>query len=61
MKLKLSCREATRLMSEGQDRSLGAAERLLLQTHLLACSGCAAFAKQLELLRKALRRLAERS
>ena len=49
------------MMSEGQDRSLGAAERVLLQAHLLVCSGCTAFGKQLEFLRKAIRRLGERS
>ena len=59
MKLKLTCKEASRLLSEGQERRLGAAERVLLRAHLLACSGCAAIEKQLDFLRKAIRRLGE--
>ncbi|MCD6040490.1 MAG: hypothetical protein K0R40_93 [Burkholderiales bacterium] len=60
MKLGLTCKEATRMISDGQDRSLGIAERALLQAHLLACRGCAAVEKQLGFLRKAMRRLSER-
>ncbi|MGQ0546384.1 MAG: zf-HC2 domain-containing protein [Betaproteobacteria bacterium] len=60
MRLRLTCQEATRMMSGGQDRSLGPGERLRLRAHLLVCSGCAAFEKQLEFLSKVLRRLAAR-
>ena len=33
----LSCRQATRLMSEAQDRKLGLAEKMSLELHLAMC------------------------
>jgi putative zinc finger protein len=39
----LSCRHATRLVSDGLDRSLSLAERLSLGVHLLGCPQCARF------------------
>ena len=56
----LTCREATRLVSEGLDRRLGLAERLALRLHLLICDGCSNFSKQLAFLRRSLSRLADR-
>jgi heterodisulfide reductase subunit B len=58
--MMLSCKEATRLASQGLDRRLGLAERIGLRLHLAICSGCAHFARQVEFLRKAVARLAER-
>jgi len=55
--MTLSCKEATRLVSEGLDRDLGPAERLRLQAHLAICRGCQAVSEQLEFLRRALRKL----
>lgn len=51
----LSCKEATRLMSAGQDRKLGAAEKLQLRLHLAVCSGCRNFRSQMDFLRAACR------
>ncbi len=51
----LSCRDATRLMSERQDRRLTLAERLSLRMHLLICDGCRNFGIQMESLRRFLR------
>ncbi len=55
----ISCKEATHLVSEGLDRRLGLAERLALRLHLAICDGCSHFSRQMQLLRKAMRRLAE--
>jgi hypothetical protein len=51
----LSCRDATRLMSEAQDRKLGFAERLQLDLHLALCKGCRNFNEHMAFLRKACR------
>jgi hypothetical protein len=55
----LSCKEATRLASQGMDRRLGLAERLALRLHLAICAGCANVARQMTFLRQAIARLAE--
>lgn len=59
--MKISCREATRLVSQGLDRELGLAQRLALRLHLAFCDGCANVARQLAFLSKAMERLADRS
>lgn len=51
----LSCRHATRIMSEGMDRSLSLRERLQLRFHLAFCRGCRAFLRQTAFLRRASR------
>lgn len=56
----LSCREASRLQSDGLDRTLRPGERLALQFHLLMCRACSAADKQLGFLRKAMSGLAKR-
>ncbi len=57
--MMLSCKEATRLVSQGQDRSLGFGERAVLRVHFAICRGCRNAARQLEFLRRAMVRLAE--
>ena len=54
----LSCKEATRLVSQGLDRRLGFGERVALRVHLAICDGCTNFKKQTAFLRKAMQRLA---
>jgi predicted anti-sigma-YlaC factor YlaD len=58
--MMLSCKEVTRLVSQGLDRRLGFVERLRLRVHLWICDGCTNFSKQMAFLRKALSTLAER-
>jgi len=58
--MMLSCKEASRLVSQGLDRRLGFAERLGLRLHLLICDGCTNFSKQVAFIRKAMARLADR-
>ena len=52
----LRCKDATRLASEQFDRALTLRERLALRGHLLICTGCARFARQLDFMRRALGR-----
>ena len=59
-KLNLSCREASRLISESRDRDLGIGERLTLRIHLGLCTACSRFTKQLDFLRDAMKRYPER-
>ena len=58
MKL-LSCRETTRLISQGLDRDLAFGERVALRVHFLYCLGCRRASRQLAFLRRAVRALAE--
>ncbi|POZ63401.1 zf-HC2 domain-containing protein [Chromobacterium alticapitis] len=57
--MRLSCREASRLISAGMDRPLSAAEHLKLRMHLLLCGNCRQFSQQLALLRNGARRAGE--
>ena len=43
----LNCHDATRLMSESQERRLSIFERLSLKFHLMMCSGCSNFKEQM--------------
>jgi hypothetical protein len=47
----------SRLVSQGEDRKLGLAERVSLRLHFAICKGCRNFDRQLRFLRLALRRL----
>jgi hypothetical protein len=58
--LNLPCEGMSRLASESLDRDLGRLESLALWSHLLYCSGCRRFQRQIEVLRCAARRLAKR-
>ncbi len=51
----LNCKEATRLVSESQDRKLSLLETVPLQFHLMICTGCRNFNKQMPFLREAMR------
>lgn len=56
MGIKLSCKEASRLISQQQDAALPLASRLLLRLHLLLCDACRNFQRQAMYLREAMRR-----
>jgi len=58
MKLMPSCKEVTRLVSEGLDRELGFGERVTLRVHFMMCKGCRNFEDQLARLRQAMQDLA---
>ncbi len=53
----INCKEATQLISQGQERTLALAERLALKLHFLFCAGCRASDRQFEFLRAAARRI----
>jgi predicted anti-sigma-YlaC factor YlaD len=58
MTLMSSCKEVTRLISEGLDRDLGFGERVTLRVHFVVCKGCRNFEAQMAQLREAMRKLA---
>jgi hypothetical protein len=55
--MMLSCKEASRLVSQGLDRNLGFGERIALRVHLAICDGCTNFKNQVAFLRRAVRQL----
>ena len=54
----LSCKEASLLLSQAEDRRLSWLERLQLRLHLSLCDACTRFSRQIAFLRTALRRYA---
>ena len=60
MKL-LSCRDTTRLVSQGLDRELAFGERVALRVHFAYCLGCRRASRQMKFLRQAVRELAART
>lgn len=59
MKL-LSCKETTRLVSQGLDRELAFGERAALRVHLAICLGCRRAGRQMQFLRRAVQQLSGR-
>jgi hypothetical protein len=53
----LTCKHTTRLISQGQDRPLSLRERVMLRMHLMMCSGCSNFNKQILFIRTACRKI----
>ena len=53
----LSCKETTRLLSQGQDRKLAFGERVALRVHLAICDGCTNVSAQFRFLRVAMKNL----
>ena len=51
----MTCKDASHLISERQDRPLGFRERWSLRMHLWMCVNCRRFARQLALMRQAMR------
>jgi hypothetical protein len=54
--LHRNCREVTALVLAGQERGLGWAERVAVRLHMLMCSACPRFARQVTLMREAMPR-----
>lgn len=59
--MMLSCKEVTRLVSQGLDRRLPFGRRVALRVHLAICDGCTNFTRQMAFLRKAVRELGSRT
>jgi anti-sigma factor RsiW len=52
--MKLTCKEASRLISAGLDTKLSLADRTALRLHLALCDACNKLKAQFEFLRRAL-------
>jgi len=55
MRLKTTCKDVHRLVSEGLDRDLSWLERVRMRLHLTICDACTSFKRQMDLMRKAMR------
>lgn len=55
--LMLTCKEASRLSSEGLDRKLGVGQWLALRMHLSRCELCSRVNTQFQFLRRAMSQL----
>ena len=53
MIFRLTCREATSLISNGMDRRLYLSERIRLRLHVRICEACTRFTSQVAFLRRA--------
>ena len=52
--MRLTCKEASRLISLGLDRELSLAQRTALRLHLTLCNACTNVKAQFDFLRRAL-------
>jgi hypothetical protein len=57
MKLQLTCKDVSRLLSDGQDKHLPPTERARMRLHLVICDHCREINEQIDFLRRAMRRL----
>ena len=55
MGIRISCKDASRLISQLQDGDISLPERLRIRLHLLLCDACTRFEQQVRFLRAALR------
>ena len=55
----LSCKQVSRLISQGEDRKLAFGERVALRLHLAICQGCRNVNAQLQFLRASVKTLSE--
>ena len=54
-----SCKEVTRLVSQGLDRNLGLGERLAVRLHFVVCKHCNNVSRQMAFLRRAVQKLSQ--
>lgn len=57
--IRITCRDAHRLLSERMDRPLAGPQSWRLRLHLAFCDMCSRVAEQLAMMRTALRRLGQ--
>lgn len=57
MGFKLTCKDVHRLTSEGLDRELSLIERTRMRAHIMLCDACYNFTNQMQVLRRAMRKL----
>jgi hypothetical protein len=51
----MTCQQATKLISESQERSLSLPEKMSPKVHVMMCSGCKNFSLQVPFLSKAMK------
>jgi hypothetical protein len=56
MKLKLDCKDVSRLISNAQDQDLPPAERAQLRLHLVICETCRNVDEQMQFIRRAMKK-----
>ena len=52
----LTCKDTSRLISEGQERQLSLKERISLRLHVWMCNNCRRFEQQIVAMRKIIQR-----
>lgn len=57
--LLIRCRHAHELLSERMDKPLARGDRFRLRLHLMVCDMCARIERQMDFMRRAMRRLGE--
>ncbi|GGC88079.1 zf-HC2 domain-containing protein [Undibacterium terreum] len=57
MLIRLTCKEAHKIVSEGLDRDLGMFERTRLRLHLSVCDACTNFNGQMQTIRQAMKKM----
>jgi len=55
----LNCSEVTNLLSDELERPMSLRERMILKVHLMMCSGCANYRKQMGAIQLAMHQYAE--
>jgi predicted anti-sigma-YlaC factor YlaD len=53
---KLTCKEVSRILSDGLDAEMAPAERARLRLHMVVCEACRNVEQQFELLRRLMKR-----
>jgi hypothetical protein len=58
--MTLTCKDVTRLVSEGLDRDLAVGERTRLLAHYAICKGCRNLRERMQFLRRAMQAVVSR-
>jgi Putative zinc-finger len=56
MKLKIDCKDVSRLISNAQDQDLPPAERAQLRLHFVICETCRNVDEQMQFIRRAMKK-----
>ncbi|MDI1361863.1 zf-HC2 domain-containing protein [Methylotenera sp.] len=57
MKLMLTCKQASQIISQSLDNPLSWSDRIKLKFHLFICNACTRFNQQLRLIKSAVQRM----
>lgn len=59
VKIELNCKDVARLISDGQDQTLPAADRARMRLHFVICQTCRNVDEQMQFIRRAMRKLGD--